>query len=365
MPTSLNPLENLKAFQTLPPELATIIFILATSLAVLLSLQLLRKIVFYNLKKITFKQTFLPELISLLENLPRSFDWALTFFIILQFWQIPSAQIQKTLSALLLIFIAYQTITLLNKILVLTLKIFWFVESKTAKNKTVLSGLKLVSQIVLWSTGILLILTNLGFKVTTLVASLGLGGIAVAFALQNILADLFNSFAIYFDQPFKIGDFISIGSESGEIKKIGLKTTRIKTLRGEELVVANSNLMNQNIHNFKKMLERRISFNFGIEYATPSQKLAKIPKIVANIIQKIPQTRFARCHFTEFGDFSLNFEVVYFVLSQNYHIYRDTQQTINLEIKKEFEKAQIEMAFPTQKIFLETSRDLPLRPHAC
>ena len=169
------------------------------------------------------------------------------------------------------------------------------------------------------------------------------------------LPAFFSAFSIYFDRPFEIGDFIIVGEYAGTVKKIGMKSTRVQLLQGEELVLSNSELTKTNIRNFKKMKKRRINFSFGVTYDTPLKKLKKIPDIIKDIInpEKIDFVdRLDRVHFKEFGDFSLKFDIVYYVKSDDYAKYMDTQQEINYAIKEVFEKEGIEMAFPTQTIFL-------------
>ena len=200
-------------------------------------------------------------------------------------------------------------------------------------------------------TGLFLI-SSFGYDITALVAGLGIGGIAIAFALQNILGDVFASFSIYFDKPFRKGDFIVIGSDSGIVKKVGIKSTRIQTLQGQELVVSNKELTDIRVHNYKKMQKRRIVFGFGVTYSTPPEKLEKIPGIVKEVIEGTKKTKLDRAHFFKFGNFSLDYEVVYFIDSSEYNVYMDSQQKINLGIVKEFEKHGIEMAFPTQTIHM-------------
>jgi len=189
---------------------------------------------------------------------------------------------------------------------------------------------------------------------------LAIGGAATAivlgFALQHVLSDFFSAFSIYFDRPFEIGDYIVVGEYSGTVKKIGMKSTRVQLLQGEELVLPNSELTKTSVRNFKKMKKRRINFSFGVTYDTPTNKLKKIPDIINSIIdpEKLEDVdRLDRVHFTEFGDFSLNFEVVYYMKTQQYIKFRNAQQAINLAIKEAFEKEGIEMAFPTQTIYLE------------
>ncbi|MCK5590629.1 MAG: mechanosensitive ion channel family protein, partial [Candidatus Pacebacteria bacterium] len=174
-------------------------------------------------------------------------------------------------------------------------------------------------------------------------------------AFQNILEDLFSSFAILFDKPFKVGDFIVVGEHKGVVQKMGIKTTRLKSTGGEEIVISNKELTSARLQNFKKMKERRIGFNFGVTYETPTGKLKAIPGTVKDIIDSIEKARFDRSHFTQFDDSALTFETVYYVTTSDYVVYRDIQQEINLRIKELFEKDGIDMAYPTQTIYLNKS----------
>ncbi len=184
------------------------------------------------------------------------------------------------------------------------------------------------------------------------VVGLGVGGIAIALAVQNTLSDVFSAFSIYFDRPFEIGDFVVIGDQSGTVTNIGMKSTRIRLLQGEELVISNKELTSTQVRNFKKLEKRRINFKLGVTYDTPLEKLKKIPDIVRQIIEAQEFADLDRVHFYEFGDFSLKFEIIYYVLVADYNKYMDIQQAINFAIKGAFEKEGIEMAFPTQTIFL-------------
>jgi small-conductance mechanosensitive channel len=176
--------------------------------------------------------------------------------------------------------------------------------------------------------------------------------IAIALAAQNILGDLFSSFSIYIDQPFRVGDYIEVGEHSGVVKKIGLKTTRLQTLRGEELVISNQELTKARVQNFKQLQKRRIKFNLGIEYGTTATKLEKIPRLVKGVMKDIKLAEFERCFFKEYGDFSLNFECTYYVESDSYGDAVKVIEKINLGIYKTFEKEGINMAFPTQTIHI-------------
>lgn len=205
--------------------------------------------------------------------------------------------------------------------------------------------------------GILFILDNLGFEITTVVAGLGIGGIAIALAAQAILGDLFSYFVIYFDRPFELGDFVNFNDKLGVIEKIGIKSTRIRTLRGELLVTSNSNLTNAHLHNFKQMTRRRVQFNIGVVYQTTAAQLEEIPKIIKQIIDETENATYDRSHFFKYGDFSLDFETIYYVESNDYIIYMDTQQKINLNIYKEFENRGIGFAYPTRTVYMNQLKE--------
>ncbi|MFZ3166616.1 MAG: mechanosensitive ion channel family protein [Candidatus Methanoperedens sp.] len=195
----------------------------------------------------------------------------------------------------------------------------------------------------LWIVAVILILSNLGYNVSTLVAGLGIGGLAIAISLQNILSDIFASFSIYFDKPFQAGDFITFADESGTVKRIGLKSTRIQTLHGEELIVSNKQLIESKVHNYKRMELRRVVFNLGIRYETPNEKLEKIPVIIKKIMDNIKMAKFDRVHFVKFGDFSLVFEIVYYVKTRDYDKHMHIRHVINLAINEQFTKEGIEI----------------------
>jgi small-conductance mechanosensitive channel len=224
---------------------------------------------------------------------------------------------------------------------------------RDASSATTVTFLGFVARFVIWVIVLLLILDNLGVNITGLVAGLGIGGIAVALAVQNILGDLLASLSIVLDKPFVIGDFIVVDSLSGTIEHIGLKTTRIRSLSGEQLIFSNNDLLKSRVRNYKRMSERRIVFSFGIVYQTSLEKLRAIKVIVSDIIKKEGKARFDRVHFKEYGDSSLNFEVVYYVTVPDYTLYMDIQESINLEIFHRFEEEGIEFAYPTQTILIQ------------
>lgn len=204
-----------------------------------------------------------------------------------------------------------------------------------------------------WGIAIVLLLQNFGYDITALVAGLGIGGLAIAFAFQNILSDIFASFSIYFDRPFKTGDFIIVGGDMGTVEHIGIKSTRLRSLQGEEVIVPNKELTDARVHNYRKMERRRAQFAFGLTYETPPKKLREVPGIARRIIEALPDAVFDRAHFKEFGDFSLNYEVVYYAETADYNRFMDMQEEINLGLVEAFRKEKIEFAYPTQTLRIE------------
>lgn len=226
-------------------------------------------------------------------------------------------------------------------------------EEGDAASLMTFTALGFVGRLILWTIVVLLGLDNFGVNITALVAGLGVGGVAIALAVQNVLGDLFASMSIVLDKPFVIGDYIIVDDLRGAVEHIGLKTTRVRSLTGEQLIFANSDLLSSRIRNYKRMAERRIAFNLGVIYQTPAEKLEAIPGMIREVIETQDNTRFDRSHFKDYGDFSLNFETVYYMKTPDYLTYMDTQQNINLELFRRFEKEGIEFAYPSQTIFLE------------
>ena len=319
-------------------------------LFILFILKIFKTIVLKKLKKISQKtKTSLDDAII---------DYILTinfpfYFIIALYFSLMTlnlvAGIDKVLNILLVVIVFYEVVKVLEKLVN-----YFFLEytKEDQKNKSVMNFSKIFLKIIIWSVGLLMILSNLGVDISALIASLGIGGIAVALAMQNILKDLFSSVSIYIDKPFEVGDYITLGTDSGVVEKIGMKTTRLKTLRGEELVVSNDELTKTRINNFKKLAKRREVLNFGVIYDTPAEKLEKIPAIVEEIIKKQKDVDFDRSHFSALNDSSLDFETVYYINSDDYALYMDLKQNINLELIKRFKKEGIEFAYPSQTIYV-------------
>ena len=225
-------------------------------------------------------------------------------------------------------------------------------EEDAEKRIKQIRGITAIISFFIWVIGFVFLLDNLGFEITTVIAGLGIGGIAIALAAQAILGDLFSYFVIFFDRPFEIGDFIVIGEFKGNIEHIGIKTTRVRSLSGEQLVFGNSDLTNSRIQNFKRMERRRVVFKLGITYQTPAEKIEEAVKIVEQIIADHPDVTYDRGHFASFGPFSLDLEFVYFVLSNDYIQYMNIQQDVNFKVLREFERLGIEFAYPTQTLFV-------------
>lgn len=217
-----------------------------------------------------------------------------------------------------------------------------------------LNVLGYIARLALWAMGLLLTLDHLGFNITALLAGLGIGGVAVALAAQSVLGDLFASLSIIFDRPFVVGDFIVVGDQLGTVEYIGLKTTRLRSLSGEQIVFGNADLLKSRIHNYKRMNERRVLFRFGVVYQTPPERLETIPGMVREAIEMSPRTRFDRAHFFALGNSSLDFEVVYHVLDRDYNIYMDVHQSILLALFHRFSELGIEIAYPTQTLYVHS-----------
>ena len=219
---------------------------------------------------------------------------------------------------------------------------------------TTMQAVSFLGRIGLWAVVLLLALDNFGIDVTALIAGLGVGGIAVALAVQNILGDLFASLSIVMDKPFVVGDFLVMGDHMGTVERIGLKTTRVRSLSGEQIIISNSDLLSSRIRNYKRMFERRVVFEIGVVYQTPAAQLEAIPGMIRAAVEAQEQTRFDRAHFKGFGASALTFETVYYVLAPDYALYMDIQQAINLDLFRRFEAEGIGFAYPTQTLHVES-----------
>ena len=221
-----------------------------------------------------------------------------------------------------------------------------------------------LTRLALWVVAFLMALDNFGFNITALVASLGVGGIAVALAVQNILGDLFASLSIMLDKPFEIGDFIIVGDVPGSVEHIGLKTTRLRGLGGEQVIFSNGDLLKSRIHNHKRMETRRVAFVLRVAYGSTEQQLARVPQLIREVVSAEPSAAFERAHFFNYGEWSLNFEVVYHFQSPDYIAHMDTQQAILLEIYRRFEREGIRFAHPLSIVRLADQDGAAAQPIA-
>lgn len=306
-----------------------------------------RFIAWWSIKAKKSKSKLDDRLVKIFEEIPNGFWYFLLFLACMRgFLNLPS-KTESLTEGLLLILVVYQLIKIIHAVLLYGLK------HQLKADKTTLQGIDLIVKIILWSIALMLVLSNLGFDITALATSMGIGGIAIALAAQNILGDLFASFTIYFDKPFAVGDWIEVGDYDGEVEKIGLKTTRIRTLYGDELVVSNRELTEAKIRNYKKIEQRRQKFTLSIPYNTPLAKLKKIPKIIQSICTKNEWLELDRCYLYSFGVSAYEYQVSLKILSADFTIFMTERQNFNFELIKAFEENGIEFACPMQRVVLE------------
>ncbi|MFC1721001.1 mechanosensitive ion channel family protein [Patescibacteria group bacterium] len=319
-----------------------------------LAFMLLQKIVLRSLRQLSKKtKTDIDDtLIEVVDSIRPKFYTFVALYAALQFLVLHPT-LQTVLNTLLLIWVAYQVVVAIQILIDYVVKKKFFKGEEDEGSKGIISFITGLLKASLWVFAALAILSNLGVNINSMIAGLGIGGLAIAFALQNILADLFSSFAIHVDKPFKVGDYIVAGEHSGVVQKIGIKTTRLRALQGEEIVISNGELTGARVQNFKKLEERRVSFDIGITYETPQEKVRKITEIIGNAISGTEHTRFDRSHFMNFGDSALIFTTVYYVESNDYVDYANARQEINFKIMEGFAKEGIEMAYPTQTVFIK------------
>jgi small-conductance mechanosensitive channel len=248
----------------------------------------------------------------------------------------------------------YYAVRLVNNFIQLSISGYMRRRGETEDRIKHLHGLLVVVKVIVWVVGLLTLANNFGFNVSTLLASLGIGGVAIALASQAILGDLFGYLVIFFDKPFEIGDFVILGPDvMGTVEYIGIKTTRIRSLSGEQLIISNTNMTNSTIRNYKRMERRRVVFKLSVPYKTPLKKVQMVPGMVADIVKAQENIQFDRSHLLEYGEYSINFEIVYYLLTDDFNKFMDTQQTILYSIRETFDKHGIEFAYPTQNLFVD------------
>jgi len=294
-------------------------------------------------------------IIKNIENAGIPVLYFLGFYLSLRYLNIDT-EVQKYINYFYIMFITSLVIRFLSVAIRFIIHSYYRQKDPSDLTNT-LRGVSNFINIIVWTLGIIFLLDNLGVNVSAVITGLGIGGIAVALAAQAILGDLFSYFVIFFDKPFKVGDFINVDNKLGTIEHIGIKTTRIRSLSGEELIVSNNDLTKARIHNFKKLEKRRVVFLLGVTYETPLDKLKQIPEVIRKIINENADVNFDRVHFKEYGAFSLNYEIVYYVIGSDYNLFMDRQQNINLRIFEEFEKLGIQFAYPTQTLYINNLKE--------
>ncbi len=295
---------------------------------------------------------------TLLAGTTRWFLLAVAIFLALRWLEVP-ARLDRYVTGGLLVVIWLQ-VALWG-----TAAVGYFIERRLVLNlrdakegSASLNILKFVAIVAVWVLAPLLLLANLGVDITALIAGLGVGGVAIALAVQNVLGDLLASLSIALDKPFKVGDFLIVGDEKGTVEYVGIKSTRLRSLDGEQIVISNADVLRARVRNYGRMYERRIVFRLGIIYETPRELIEAVPGIMKQAIEAQGKTRFDRAHFAGYGDFALNFESVYYVTVADYNIYMDIQQAINMQVLDEFTKRGIQFAYPTT---VQYNRELPAK----
>lgn len=309
---------------------------------------ILKKLEVWAKKTVT---TFDDFLVDIIKKIAVPFLYLLALYVSINVLTL-APYVERVLSNLAVVVTTLFAVVVIQRMINYGFKIYCNKVSAAKALEKSLNGVLKVVKFVVWSVAVIFLLDNLGFKITTVIAGLGIGGVAIALAAQAVLGDLFSYFSIIVDRPFEIGDFIIVGDLRGTIEHVGIKTTRVRSLGGEQLIFPNSDLTSSRLRNYKRMQKRRIIFKLGVVYNTPLAKLKEIPKMMEESIKEVASTIFDRAHFASYGDFSLTFEIVYYVLSSDYNKYMDIQQEINFKIKEEFEKKNIEFAFPTQTLYL-------------
>lgn len=311
-------------------------------------------IIFSRRRELERNSKVFGALSSFTDRLSSVFLWALSFYLATYALDL-GAQPRRLIDNIVVVIVVYQLAICGAHIVAAVIRhalLGGEVDGARAASVDLLTSL---AQAAIWLFGALVVLSQFGVNVTTLIAGLGIGGVAVALAVQKLLSDFLASLSIVLDRPFDVNDFVIVGDILGTVEKVGIRSTRIRSLTGEQIVVPNNDLLQGTIRNFKRMPERRVVFSLGVTYETPLEKLKALPAMIQSIIEAHPNVRFDRAHFSKFGDFSLNFEVVYFVLTADYNVYMDIQQNINFEIMGQFRNSGVEFAYPTQTLFLAKS----------
>ncbi len=311
------------------------------------------RIIIIDKLKVLFEKTkndFDDLIIDLISGVSKFFYWFISFFIALKLLNI-SENFYYFLDKIFIILVTYEIVILLSEM------VNYFVkklsERKDNSSKVAFYAIGKIVKWIIWIGAILTILSNFGVNITALAAGLGVGGIAIAFAFQSILKDLFSYFTILLDKPIKIGDYIYIGDKKGKVQSIGVKTTRLEAVDGEEIIIANDLITGTDFRNFGKTKHRRIVYNIGVAYDTPVKKLKKLKEKLIKIFESFGEEKVIlhRCHLRSLSESSMDYEIVFHIPVRDYDLYMDINEEINLKILELFEKEKVEIPFPTRTIY--------------
>ena len=271
----------------------------------------------------------------------------LSVVVALRVWA-PEPALQRPLEQLTHVLVGLQVALWLNRLVAVLLG--RAVERDAVRNPVMIGVIKWSAQLAIWVMLLLAVLANAGVNVNAFIASLGVGGVAVALAAQNVLGDLFASISIGLDKPFEVGDYIGFGSESGTVVRVGIKSTRIQSLSGEELAIANAQLLQQTVHNYSRMTERRIAFELRLAIDPSRPRIEHFVHSVPPLLRAIDKVRFDRFHLTGFGDGWMAFECVYYVLAPSYAVFRDVQQQIHFDLLDLLAEKELQLAVPVRAL---------------
>ena len=295
--------------------------------------------------------TFDDFLVVLIRRIAVPYFYLATVFAAAHYLVLPPA-ITRVFQIAWIFISVFFVVQLINSLISYTFRRFTKSEEQASPQYKQARGILIIVRTIIWFLGILFLIDNLGYNISTILAGLGVGGIAIALAAQTVLGDLFSYLVIFFDKPFENGDFIAIGDKMGSVEYIGIKTTRLRTPGGEQLIMSNTDLTNSRVQNYKRMMKRRVLFTIGVEYATDPEKIKRIPQLIKASVLEQEGVEFERSHFSGFGDFSLKYETVYHVLNPDFGHYMDVHQNVSFSIMDKLRAEEIEFAFPTQKVLM-------------
>jgi len=316
--------------------------------------RLLRKVIFSVLKKFTTRTPSEVDdaIVDAADRFIIPFLYLTINYGIVQQLNL-SQHAEHVLKVVIAVITTYYFVRFINRAVHLSVVLYMERKQESRERITHLSGILLVIKALVWISGILILIENLGYNITTIITGLGIGGIAIALAAQNILTDLFSYFVIFFDKPFEIGDAISVNNITGTVEHIGIKTSHIRSTSGEQLIMPNTELVKSTIKNIKRLERRGVTFKLNVRYDTAKEKLKAMPEMIKEIVSRQPQATLDRCHLIALGDFSLTYEVLFFISSPDYKTYLDIQQNVFLDIINAFSEKGIDFAFPGQTFILQ------------